>query len=293
MKQKVHTPDIPLQDTKEVTRYGADLQKRYEKYRGILKNLTIMSDVLMRNVFNKRECVEYVLQVIMGREDLRVIEQVIQKDYKNLQGRSAILDCVVRAAGGEQYNVEIQQDTEGAMPRRARYHSGLMNMNTLEAGQDFEELPDSYVIFITKEDALGYGLSRYHIGRVIEEVRAGFQDGSHILYVNSKVQDDTELGRLMHDLHCREASEIYSPILAERIRELKETQEGVDIMCREMDRIYSEGMEAGEKLGMKLGELKARQEMTRALAAMGISAEKIARAAKASPEVIQEWLARN
>lgn len=59
-------------------------------------------------------------------------------------------------------------------------------------------------------------------------------------------------------------------------------------MCREMDRIYSEGMEAGEKLG----ELKARQEMTRALAAMGISAEKIARAVKASPEVIQEWLAK-
>ena len=37
----------------------------------------------------KRECTEYVLQVIMGKKDLRVLEQVIQKDYKNLQGRSA------------------------------------------------------------------------------------------------------------------------------------------------------------------------------------------------------------
>lgn len=37
------------------------LEARYEKYKGILKNLTIMSDVFMRNVFKNRECTEYVL----------------------------------------------------------------------------------------------------------------------------------------------------------------------------------------------------------------------------------------
>ena len=73
-----------------------ELETRYERYKGILKDLTIMSDVFMRNVFKKRECTEYVLQVIMDKKDLKVIDQVLQKDYKNLQGRSAILDCVAR-----------------------------------------------------------------------------------------------------------------------------------------------------------------------------------------------------
>ena len=36
--------------------------------------------------------------------------------------------------------------------------SGLMDMNTLNPGQDFDELPESYVIFITRDDILGYGL---------------------------------------------------------------------------------------------------------------------------------------
>lgn len=72
-----------------------ELETRYERYKGILKDLTIMSDVFMRNVFKKRECTEYVLQVIMNKKDLKVIDQVLQKDYKNLQGRSAILDCVI------------------------------------------------------------------------------------------------------------------------------------------------------------------------------------------------------
>ena len=123
----------------ENTLLNSDLESRYEKYKGIIKNFTLMSDIFMRNVFKKRECLEYVLQVIMEKQDLYVIDQVIQKDYKNLQGRSAVMDCVARDSAGKQFDVEIQQDNEGASPKRARYHSGLMDMNTLNPGQDFEE----------------------------------------------------------------------------------------------------------------------------------------------------------
>ena len=85
-------------------------------------------------MFSNRENAWNVLQVIMEKQDLKVIEQIIQKDYKNLQGRSAILDCVARDSEGKQFDVEIQQDNEGASPKRARYHSGLMDMNTLNPG---------------------------------------------------------------------------------------------------------------------------------------------------------------
>ncbi|NSJ71860.1 Rpn family recombination-promoting nuclease/putative transposase, partial [Blautia faecis] len=205
------------------TLLNSDLESRYEKYKGIIKNFTLMSDIFMRNVFKKRECLEYVLQVIMEKQDLHVIDQIIQKDYKNLQGRSAVMDCVAKDSTGKQFDVEIQQDNEEASPKRARYHSGLMDMNTLNPGQDFEELPESYVIFITRDDILGYGLPIYHIDRQIKELEEAFQDEAHIIYVNSKKQDDTQLGRLMHDLHCKKADEMHSPILAKRVYELKET----------------------------------------------------------------------
>ena len=207
----------------ENTLLNSDLESRYEKYKGIIKNFTLMSDIFMRNVFKQRECLEYVLQVIMEKQDLRVIDQIIQKDYKNMQGRSAVMDCVARDSEGKQMDVEIQQDNEGASPKRARYHSGLMDMNTLNPGQDFDDLPESYVIFITRDDALGYGLPIYHIDRKIEEVSENFKDEAHIIYVNSKKQEDTELGRLMHDLHCKNAEDMHSKILADRVYELKET----------------------------------------------------------------------
>ena len=270
----------------ENTLLNSDLESRYEKYKGIIKNFTLMSDIFMRNVFKKRECLEYVLQVIMEKQDLYVIDQVIQKDYKNLQGRSAVMDCVARDSAGKQFDVEIQQDNEGASPKRARYHSGLMDMNTLNPGQDFEELPESYVIFITRDDILGYGLPIYHIDRQIKELNEAFQDEAYIIYVNSRNQDDTELGRLMHDLHCKKADEMHSPILAKRVYELKETQKGVELMCHEMEKIYSEGMESGEKRG----ELKAKKETALSMAEEGMNIQKIARLVKVSEKDVQKWI---
>ena len=273
----------------ENTLLNSDLESRYEKYKGIIKNFTLMSDIFMRNVFKKRECLEYVLQVIMEKQDLHVIDQIIQKDYKNLQGRSAVMDCVARDSTGKQFDVEIQQDNEGASPKRARYHSGLMDMNTLNPGQDFEELPESYVIFITRDDILGYGLPIYHIDRQIKELEEAFQDEAHIIYVNSRKQNDTELGKLMHDLHCKKADEMHSPILAKRVYELKETQKGVELMCHEMEKIYSEGMESGEKRG----ELKKAKETALSLAEMGLPVEKIAKAVNHNVNEVQKWIDEN
>ena len=273
----------------ENTLLNSDLESRYEKYKGIIKNFTLMSDIFMRNVFKKRECLEYVLQVIMEKQDLHVIDQIIQKDYKNLQGRSAVMDCVARDSTGKQFDVEIQQDNEGASPKRARYHSGLMDMNTLNPGQDFEELPESYVIFITRDDILGYGLPIYHIDRQIKELNEAFQVEAHIIYVNSRKQNDTELGKLMHDLHCKKADEMHSPILAKRVYELKETQKGVELMCHEMEKIYSEGMESGEKRG----ELKAKKETALSMAEEGMNIQKIARLVKVSEKDVQKWIDEN
>ena len=267
-----------------------ELEARYERYRAILQKLTIMNDVFMRNVFKKRECTEYVLQIIMNKKGLKITDQVLQKDYKNLQGRSAVLDCVARDDDGMQMNVEIQQENEGASPKRARYHSGLMDMNTLNPGQDFDELPESYVIFITRDDVLGYGLQIYHVNRKIEEVGEEFKDGAHIIYVNSKIQNDTELGRLMHDLHCKNAADMYSGILADRVRELKETQKGMVIMCNELEEIYSEGVESGERRGIEKGELKKAREATISLAKMGLPVDKIAQALNINVETVEEWL---
>ena len=233
------------------------MEERWECYRSTIAELTIMSDIFARNVLKEKTCTEYLLETILGEEKVTVLEQVLQMDYKNLQGRSAILDCVARDRKNRIVNIEIQNEGEGASPERARYHSGLLDMNTLKAGQDFEELPEKYVIFITRDDTMKMNLPIYDIRRKIVNTGKSFADNECILYVNAKIQDDTRLGKLMHDLHCKKADEMYSKVLADRVRILKETPEGVKLMCKEMDEIYNWGIENGEQRGEQRGEKRS------------------------------------
>ena len=230
------------------------LQVRQARYEAILQQLTMMSDLLARNVLKDPACAAYVLQVILEDPSLQIESLTVQKDYKNLYGRSATLDCVVKDAAGKLYDVEIQQEDEGAQPVRARYYSALMDMNTLDPGEQFDRLPETYVIFITQGDIPGDGLPIYHIDRMTRETGKLFQDKSHIIYVNASLQEETELGRLMHDFHCRNAADMYSPVLAGKLRELKESQRGVSVMCRELLQLREEGRAEGRAEGLEEGE---------------------------------------
>ena len=273
---------------------AAGSEAREARYRDIISKLTLMSDTLMRNVFKDKECTEHLLRIILGDPGIEVLEQTLQKDYKNLWGRSAVLDCVARDQSGRIFDVEIQQEGEGATPRRARYYSGLMDMNLLKTGEDFERLPETYVIFITGDDVLGHGEPIYHIEKEIKEVRQSFGDGARIIYADASRRDETELGRLMHDLNCRESKEMHSPILAEGIRKYKETEEGVEHMCKELRELYDEGIAEGRAEGIAQG--KAEGELTKAretaiyLAQKGMSIAEIAEAVKFSTQKVQEWL---
>ena len=60
-------------------------------------------------------------------------------------------------------------------------------------------------------------------------------------------------------------------------------------MCHEMEKIYSEGMESGEKRG----ELKAKKETALSMAEEGMDVKKIARLGKVSEDDIQKWIDEN
>ena len=265
-----------------------------EAYLSILKDLTIMDDIFMRNVLKDSVCTEYILKVIMDQDNLKLKDQILQADYKNLQGRSSILDCIALDNSGRKYNIEFQNADSGASLKRARYHGSLVDANTLETGQIPNALPDTYIIFITENDTLGCNLPIYHINRVIEENCQRCHDQLHIIYVNSSVQDDTALGRLMHDLHCPNSQDMYSKILARRVKELKETQEGVDIMCDKLNELIAEERNEGEKRGILIGAaqgiLHTQKETAKNLQHMGMALTQIAQALNVSVQMIQEWL---
>ena len=212
------------------------VNERFRYYEKLVAELTMMSDMFMRNVLNILECAEYVLRVITENDDLELTEVVVQKDYKNLQVRSAVLDCVAVTGRKE---MEVENEVAPIL----------------------------------------------HIKRTVRETGRDYNDKSEIIYINARMKENTDLGRLMHDFHCTKAEDMYSKVLAERVRVLKETQEGVEIMCKEMDKIYK----AGELIGEERGKEKGKYETAMKLLELGAREDMIAEAVGHSVEEIKRW----
>lgn len=117
--------------------------------------------------------------------------------------------------------------------------------------------------------------------RIIKETNQEFKDETHIIYVNSSKQDDTELGRLMHDLHCKNADDMYSKVLADRVRELKETQEGAESMCKELEEL------------IELGKAETKKEVAIALDRRGMHLDEIAEITGAKAATVRIWLEKD
>lgn len=132
-----------------------------------LARLRLLDDDFMTKVFEDKECAEILLQIILDRKDLKVLRVQVQYTVKNLQGRSVRLDILAVDETGKIYDIEIQRDDKGAGTKRARYNSSMLDANITEPGEEFEKLPETYVIFITENDAFGWTLLIYHIDRTI------------------------------------------------------------------------------------------------------------------------------
>lgn len=217
-----------------------DLERKHAEDLQRLSALRLLDDDFMNKVFEDKACAEFLLQIILQRSDLKVAQVHVQHEVKNLQGRSARLDILAVDEENRVYNIEIQRDDRGASVKRARYNSSLIDANITEPGEQYEKLNETYVIFITEHDVLKGGRPIYRIERTVQETGESFGDGTHILYVNAQMKDDTALGQLMHDFSCTSADEMHYQILADRVRYFKEDKEGVATMCKIMEDMKNE-----------------------------------------------------
>ncbi|MDE6724230.1 MAG: Rpn family recombination-promoting nuclease/putative transposase [Ruminiclostridium sp.] len=201
--------------------------------------MCLMDDDFMTMVLQHRECAELVLRIILNKDDLEVISCKSQYEINSLSGRSIRLDVYAVDSEGRKYNIEIQRSDLGAFPERARYNSSIIDADSLDKNQSPRELPEIYVIFITENDVLKNGLPIYNIERIITQTGGYFNDRSHIIYVNSQIRDETELGRLMSDFHSTEPKEMNYPVLEEK-SEFYKYGGGQSNMCRLMEELALE-----------------------------------------------------
>ena len=212
------------------------------EYLAEIERFRLMDDDFMSKCLeNALECIELILQIILGKKDLKVVKAQTEYPIKSLQGRGVRFDVFARDSKGREYDIEIQRADKGSEPKRARYNSALMDANALKSGENVGKLRDTYVIFITENDVMGGGQDVYVYDRIEKKSGRSLGDGTRIIYVNGATRSASDIGRLVHDLLCRDATEMYFSILKKRVIDFKNSEEGRRTMCRAMERIEARG----------------------------------------------------
>lgn len=240
--------EIRKQKGKQVGRLTVteQIDQKHQEDLQRLRGFRLLDDDFLTKCFEgDTASIELVLQIVLEKPDLKVLDVRTQVFVENLLNRSVRLDILATDGTGAKLNVEVQRSDKGAGRKRARYNSSMMDANLLKKGEDFDKLPETWVIFITENDVMGKGLPLYPIERCFLGTGERFEDGSHILYVNGAYRGDTPIGKLMHDFSCTDAADMYYGTLADRVRFFKESKEGIEIMCRAMEDMRNQTLKEG------------------------------------------------
>ena len=166
------------------------------KKRKTLQDLTIKDNFLFGAVMCVEENCKGFLEMVLGFSISSVVvskekSMIYHPEYKGVR-----LDIYAEDENHTHYNVEMQVKKKTTLGKRSRYYHGQMVMEALASGEDYETLPDTFVIFVCDFDPFGEHLYCYTFGNECKENKnVKLDDGSCTIFLSTKGENE-ELGDL-------------------------------------------------------------------------------------------------
>lgn len=162
--------------------------------RKTLKELTIKDNFMFGAVMceedNCKDLLELVLKFPIARVEVSKEKSLVyHPEYKGIR-----LDVYAKDENFTHYNVEMQAVSHAALGKRARYYHSQIDMDLLETGKEYVELPDSYVIFICDFDPFGLNKYQYTFRNECQEgILAQLEDGVETIFLSTKGTNTDEV----------------------------------------------------------------------------------------------------
>ena len=209
----------------------------------IVQQLNIIDDTLFQKMAEDKGFCEEVISTVL--EQKVIVKKVTpQNTVKNLQGRSVVLDTLCELENGDECNVEVQKANDDDHQKRVRYNTSCITANITEPGTMFKNVPNVIGIYISKFDMFQSGKTIYHIDRVVRETGEVQNNGLQEIYVNTKVDDGTDIAELMHIFTVPDAYDFDKfPKVSSRKKQFKENEGGNEEMCDLVENYAKEKVE--------------------------------------------------
>jgi predicted transposase/invertase (TIGR01784 family) len=222
--------------------------------------MNVIDDQFFQKVAEDKEVCKELLQILLDKPDLEIIEANTQRKLPNLQARAVILDALCKDANGNLFNIEVQKDDKKRdhskaeeYQKRVRFNLASMDTAFAEKGIEFHKLPDLYAIFISQIDPFGEHKASYRVRRALEQSNTTVYNGISEIYVNTASKDGTLVAELMQYFENSNGINPKFEKLSYRVEHFKNDENEVTTMASVFDeyaqeRVAEQAKEAAYKL---------------------------------------------
>lgn len=248
------------------------------KRRKTLQELTFKDNFMFAAVMLDEENAKGVVERALGIEVDHVEISYEKSIVYNPEYKGIRLDVYLKDDKNRHFNVEMQVANTKIF-KRSRYYHSQIDMELLSTGINYEQLPESYVIFICDFDPIGLGKYKYTRRQIIEEDRDyNYDDGSYTVFLSTVGTNEDEVSQELVKFlkyvgaELEESNKDYED---EFVKRLQKSVEKIKF-DREMGRRYmlfeelmkdeynagkAEGLELGKAEGLELGKAEAAQSI--------------------------------
>lgn len=276
------------------------MQKKFQ-------DLTIRDAFMFAAVMADEDQCRYLLEMVLGFKILSVTIIAEKTMSYHPEYHGIRLDILAEENGTRRrFNIEMQVRMFSALPLRCRYYHAQLDMDALLTGAGYDQLPDTYVIFICDFDPCGQQLYRYTFRSMCDETHMPFNDGAVTILLNTKGKNDQDTPpELIHFLKYvgnPQNSEMavleddYVKAIKKQIQAIKRNR-GWEANFMLLEEVLNDerkqARQEGREEGREEGQLSARQNaILEVLAVRGLVPEslRLKILAETDIETLKQWL---
>jgi len=242
-----------------------------------LSELPLSNDFMFGAVMSQEPIAKLFLEALLDISIEKIIYIGVQETPAGeYYARGVRLDVFLKDDKGTVYNIEMQMSNDKDIEYRIRYYQGKIDRETLRKGAAYDELPDSYIVFVCNFDYFKRGLAVYKRKSVIEGCEdVSYDDGSHVYVLNSRYSKKNAATPIIefldyvrrNDSSMEYQSELVKSVVS-AVGDVRRDKEKEDIYMT-----YVQKMEDMKRKGIKEGIQLGIEGMASALKSMGQSKE--------------------
>ena len=168
---------------------------------------------------------ERLLKIKIDHIERVELEKPIKPYY---QSKSVRLDVYIKDSD-RVFDIEMQTKNYDNLPCRVRYYQSMIDANALLKGQKYEQLNESFIIFICKDDPVGRNFPIYtYLETCQEDKSLLLNDRTHKYFFNAEAADDVkdvELRAFLNYIKTGTASDEFTSRIDSIVEEVKHNED--------------------------------------------------------------------